>query len=112
MTHLAEKMCRVVKDPDEGIAGNDLQHYRAQVHGDWEIEEDSLRRSFLFSDYGEALEFTQSIAKLSDAEGHHPEIRLRYGEVEVVLDTQEVEGLHENDFIMAAKIDRSHSQSN
>ncbi len=62
----------------------------------------------MFSSYEEAVEFTNKIADVAGSEGHHPEIKLSYGEVEVEITTHELGGLHENDFIMAAKIDREH----
>lgn len=105
MTHLADKICTVASG-DEGLQGNDVPHYRAQLHDNWRIEEDSLKRKFMFQDFSKAVEFADEISELVDQQGHHPEVNLSYGEAELKFSTQEVEGLHENDFIMAAKIDR------
>jgi 4a-hydroxytetrahydrobiopterin dehydratase len=46
------------------------------------------------------------VAELAEAEGHHPDISFGWGYVTVVMQTNKIKGLHENDFIMAAKIDR------
>lgn len=105
MTHLADKICTVASE-DEGLKGDDVPHYSAQLHSDWRIEEKSLKRNFMFRDFSEAVEFADEISELVDQQGHHPEVNLSYGEAELRFSTEEVEGLHENDFIMAAKIDR------
>ena len=109
MTHLVNKMCQVVDEDESPLQGNDLTHYRAQIDNEWNVvDEESLSRSFMFSSYEDAVEFTNKLADVASAEGHHPEIKLSYGEVEVNITTHELGGLHENDFIMAAKIDREH----
>lgn len=109
MTHLVNKVCEAIRDDESPVRGEDLTHYRAQIDNEWDIQdEERLSRKFMFSSYEEAVEFTNRIAGIAKSEGHHPEIRLSYGEVEVELTTHELEGLHENDFIMAAKIDREH----
>ena len=53
----------------------------------------------------EALEFVDQIGALAEAEGHHPDIRFGWGYCTVELYTHKIKGLHQNDFIMAAKID-------
>ena len=54
----------------------------------------------------EALSFVQKLGELAEAEGHHPDICFGWGYAKVALQTKKIKGLHENDFIMAAKIDR------
>lgn len=111
MTHLANKNCRVVEGDEQPMKGNDLTHYQAQLHSDWNlVEESRVARKFLFPNYQDAVDFTNKIADTADAEGHHPDIYLSYGVVKVVVRTHEIDGLHENDFIMAAKIDRKHQE--
>ncbi|WP_414837262.1 4a-hydroxytetrahydrobiopterin dehydratase [Candidatus Nanosalina sp. VS9-1] len=107
MTHLADKICKVASE-GEGLKGNDVPHYRAQLHSDWDVREEALTRKFSFRDFSEAVEFAQDLTDLVDSQGHHPEVNLSYGEASLKFSTEEVEGLHENDFIMAAKIDRLH----
>jgi len=105
MTHLTDKICKVASE-GENLSEKDIPHYRAQIHSDWQIQEEKLERKFTFRDLSEALDYTQKISDIVEREGHHPEIQLNYGEARIKFSTQEVEGLHENDFIMAAKIDR------
>ena len=65
-----------------------------------------LERVFTFADFAEALEFTNRVAELAEAEGHHPAILTEWGRVTVRWWTHAIGGLHKNDFIMAARTDR------
>jgi len=60
---------------------------------------------FRFSNFAEALSFTNRVGDLAEAEGHHPAILTEWGQVTVTLWTHAIRGLHRNDFIVAAKID-------
>ena len=75
---------------------------------DWELEEAQtrLRRSFRFESFPEAIGFVNRVAELAEQEGHHPDFEIHYREVSLTLYTHAIGGLHENDFIMAAKIDQ------
>jgi 4a-hydroxytetrahydrobiopterin dehydratase len=105
MSHLSERSCKVVSD-NEGLGENDINHYSAQLHRDWRTEEGVLRRELGFRDMDEAHSFAGDIKELAEKQGHFPDMRLSYGTLEVILETSEVDGHHENDFIMASKIDR------
>ena len=75
---------------------------------DWQLLEEAHRieRRFRFRNFREALIFVQEIGELAEAEGHHPNISFGWGNATVSLQTKKIKGLHENDFIMATKIDR------
>jgi 4a-hydroxytetrahydrobiopterin dehydratase len=79
---------------------------------DWRLSEEAHRidRHFRFRDFREALIFVQEIGELAEAEGHHPDICFGWGNATVSLQTKKIKGLHENDFIMATKIDRIYSR--
>jgi pterin-4a-carbinolamine dehydratase len=62
--------------------------------------------AFRFKDFREAFAFVARAAELAEAEGHHPDITFGWGYATVSLRTKKIKGLHENDFIMAAKLDR------
>jgi len=70
-----------------------------------------IERSFRFRNFREALTFVQEIGELAEAEGHHPNVFFGWGNATVSLQTKKIKGLHENDFIMAAKIDRIFARS-
>jgi 4a-hydroxytetrahydrobiopterin dehydratase len=73
---------------------------------DWEIEEKTLCRVFVFKNFNEAFGFMTRVALLAEAEGHHPDIFNSWNRVELRFWTHTVGGLTRNDFIMAAKVDR------
>jgi 4a-hydroxytetrahydrobiopterin dehydratase len=64
-----------------------------------------LERVFRFSNFAEALNFTNRVGAIAEEEGHHPAILTEWGRVTVTLWTHKIRGLHRNDFIMAAKVD-------
>jgi 4a-hydroxytetrahydrobiopterin dehydratase len=77
---------------------------------EWQVREvgqvKRLERVFKLKDFVEALAFTNKIGTLAEAEGHHPLIVTEYGRVTVNWWTHKIQGLHQNDFIMAAKTDK------
>lgn len=78
------------------------------LHEDWILCPDGLEisRRFDFPAYSRSLGFANAIAWIATSEGHHPELRLNYGSVEVRWTTHAINGLSANDFICAAKVDR------
>ncbi len=75
---------------------------------EWTLEENASRlaRRFEFENFKSALEFVNRVGDLAEQEGHHPDIAIHWNKVELVLWTHKIGGLHENDFILAAKIAR------
>lgn len=73
----------------------------------WALVDDGLRieRSFRFRNFKEALDFVVKVGNLSEAQGHHPDISFGWGSAKISWQTKKIKGLHENDFIMAAKAD-------
>ncbi len=72
----------------------------------WELVDDGkkLRRHFKFKNFSQATDFVNHVAEIANTEDHHPEIRFGYGFAEVETYTHKIGGLHENDFILAAKV--------
>jgi 4a-hydroxytetrahydrobiopterin dehydratase len=64
-----------------------------------------LQRAFKFKNFTEALAFTNQVGALAEAEDHHPTLVTEWGKVTVTWWTHKIKGLHQNDFIMAAKTD-------
>lgn len=65
-----------------------------------------LRRSLKFDDFQSALEFVQNVGAIAEQEGHHPDIEFGWGYANILIYTHKINGLHENDFILAAKINK------
>jgi 4a-hydroxytetrahydrobiopterin dehydratase len=65
-----------------------------------------IERRFSFRNFREALSFVQKVGEIAESEGHHPDVQFGWGYATISLQTKKIKGLHENDFIMATKIDR------
>lgn len=75
----------------------------SHVEGETSIK--TLKRTMTFSDFRAAMAFLRRVEDIAESEGHHPDFCVHYNRVEFTLFTHAVGGLHENDFILAAKID-------
>jgi len=104
--NLTEKHCVPCKGGVPPLAGEELQRLAQQVPG-WRVVEDHhLIKSFAFPDFKTALEFVNRAGVIAEAEGHHPDMLLSWGKVEVKIWTHKINGLTESDFILASKIDQ------
>ena len=112
MTDLANRRCGPCNAETAPIEGKELQTYREHLHSRWRVIEDHhLAARYDFKDFAQALEFTNRVGSLAEAEGHHPEICLSWGWVKVRIWTHAIDGLSENDFILAAKMDQMDAAS-
>jgi 4a-hydroxytetrahydrobiopterin dehydratase len=104
---LAEKKCTPCRGGVPPLTRDEAQRFQAQAP-DWELSDDAhrIQRSFRFRNFREALAFVQEVGELAETEGHHPDISFGWGYATVSLSTKKIKGLHENDFIMASKINR------
>ena len=104
---LSEKRCVACEGGTLPLTGDEAEILLKQVNG-WKSSSDAKRieRTFKFKDFAEAVAFVNAVAAIADAEGHHPDLRVSWGKVVVELTTHAIGGLSENDFILAAKIDR------
>ena len=75
---------------------------------DWTLAKDfkKISKKFTFKNFVEAMEFANKITPIAESEGHHPDLSIGWGRVDVELTTHAIKGLSENDFILAAKIDK------
>ncbi|MFO7609280.1 MAG: 4a-hydroxytetrahydrobiopterin dehydratase [Candidatus Krumholzibacteriia bacterium] len=105
-TKLAAKTCGPEHASATPLLGAAMQELLAQLDGDWRVEDNHhLVRTWEFDDFKDALSFTNEVGAEAEAQDHHPDIRLAYGEAEVTIWTHKINGLTENDFILAARID-------
>ena len=74
----------------------------------WTLEEETkgIRREFRFRNFAEAMRFARQVGEIAETEGHHPDLSVGWGYCTVRFRTHSIGGLHENDFIMAAKVNR------
>lgn len=103
---LANKKCVPCEGGTLPMSEDEAHRYISQVMG-WQIIEDKkIKKEFKFNDFKGSLDFVNKVGALAEEEKHHPNITIIYNKVNITLSTHAIGGLSENDFIMAAKIDR------
>lgn len=106
---LAERKCVPCEGGIEPASDAEIERLGEQVP-DWRVQEvdgvKRLRRRVSFPDFASALAFTNRVGEIAEDQGHHPRIVTEWGAVTVDLWTHAIGGLHENDFVIAARIDR------
>ena len=109
MTSLADKTCVPCRGGTPPLKGKELADIHRQLpeSSQWNVvNEHHLVRAYKFPDFRSALAFVNKVGELAEEQGHHPDIALGWGKVEITTWTHAVDGLTESDFILAAKIDR------
>jgi 4a-hydroxytetrahydrobiopterin dehydratase len=85
----------------------EIEPYLADLGNEWEVLDDHhLSKAYRFKNFREALDFTNRVGELAEEVGHHPDIELSWGRVKLTVFTHKIGGLHEADFVFAAKADR------
>ncbi len=106
MSELARKTCVPCRGGVPPLKGQQLVDFEKQVDGWSVVEEHHVVKAFKFPDFRKALEFVNRVGELAEEQGHHPDIFLAWGKVEITIWTHKINGLTESDFILAAKIDQ------
>ena len=105
---LADQNCVPCKGGVPALKGEAVKALRTEVP-DWDVEvpgEHHLFRIFRFPDFQKGLDFVNRIGAVAEQQGHHPDLLLAWGRVEVTIYTHKIDGLTESDCVLAAKIDR------
>ena len=109
MTELSQLKCVACRGGEPTLTTKQIADLQPQVP-DWQVREIDgvlrLERVFKLKNFIEAMAFTNKIGLISEKEDHHPAILTEYGRVTVSWWTHKIKGLHQNDFIMAAKTDQ------
>ena len=110
---LAERHCKPCEGGVDPLRADQAEALLAALHEDWLLSDDglSISRNFSFPAYSRTLAFTNAVAWIAIVEGHHPVLTVSYGECHVCYTTHAINGLSDNDFICAAKIDRLDADS-
>ena len=107
MATLAEKDCVPCRGGVPKVEGEALNKLSNELGADWRvINNHHLEKEYKFKDFREALDFTNKVGELAEAQGHHPDIYLAWGKVKLTIWTHKIDGLTESDFVLAAKADR------
>ena len=111
-TSLVSRSCTPCRGGIPPLNGDQVKAYSRHTP-EWAVRDEGRRieRTFKFKNFTEAFVFIKRAGDLAEAEGHHPHIGFGWGYATVSLQTKKIKGLHENDFIMAAKLDQlAHSR--
>ena len=105
---LANRRCEPCEGGVQPLSKEQSEQLLAALHDDWLLSDDglSIERTFNFPAYSRTLGFANAVAWIAISEGHHPVLTVEYGRCIVSYTTHAIDGLSDNDFICAAKIDR------
>ena len=109
MKDLLEKKCVPCEGGVPTLDISEIHKYQKKVDG-WEVKSNEkkiffLSKKFKFKNFSLSQNFINKVGEISEKEGHHPDILFGWGYAEIKITTHAIEGLSENDFILAAKID-------
>lgn len=106
MSNLLSKKCIPCSVGTPPLNEEEVKEHHKSLKEGWKvIDFKRIEKTYKFKNFAEALDFTNKVGELAEEEGHHPNIHLSWGKVVIKLWTHKIDGLHENDFILAAKID-------
>jgi 4a-hydroxytetrahydrobiopterin dehydratase len=109
MTGLYQLQCVACRGGEPTLTEAQIAEYLPEV-ADWRVTEvegvKRLEREYKFKNFEEAIEFTNRVGAIAEEQGHHPLIVTEWGRVTVQWWTHKIGGLHQNDFIMAARTDK------
>ena len=110
MADLADKKCIPCKGGIPNFDITEIHKYLKMVDG-WKVESDEnkiyfLLKEFKFKNFKESQEFINKVGDIAETEGHHPDIWFGWGYAKIKIFTHSIKGLHESDFVLAAKIDK------
>ena len=110
MNDLLNKKCVPCEGGVMPFDTSEIHKYQKKVDG-WDIIKNDqgiffLSKKFIFENFLKSQDFVNEVGKISEEEGHHPDIYFGWGYAEIKVTTHAINGLSENDFILAAKIDK------
>ena len=110
MTDLADKKCVPCEGGIPSFDLKEIHKYLKKVDG-WDVKSDDnktyyLLKEFKFNNFLESQNFINKVGEISEKEGHHPDISFGWGYAKIKIFRHAIKGLHESDFVLAAKVDR------
>lgn len=108
MVELTERRCEPCEGGVEPLSRSQAKELLVLLNDGWSLSDDgkSISREFRFPVFSRTIAFVNAVAWVATVEGHHPELLVKYGSCDVRYTTTAIDGLSDNDFICAAKIDR------
>ena len=110
MSELFDKKCVPCEGGVPALDLSEIHKYQKKIDG-WDVIKNEknihfLEKKFKFKNFVESQKFVNEVGRVSEEEGHHPEILFGWGYAKINISTHAIEGLSENDFILASKIDK------
>jgi 4a-hydroxytetrahydrobiopterin dehydratase len=107
MPELTKLKCEACSGSTPALNAEQIAAMKPELDSSWSVRDDKvLHREWKFKNFNAAFSHATAIALLAQQEGHHPDLEVGWGRLVCVLTTHAIGGLSQNDFIMAAKIDR------
>ena len=103
--NLTKKKCIPCEAETQPLEKSKVNKLLRQIPS-WTLKKNHLFKKFKFKNFADAIKFVNYIADIAESEGHHPDFSVHYNKVEIEIWTHAINGLSENDFIVAAKIDK------
>jgi 4a-hydroxytetrahydrobiopterin dehydratase len=103
---LSRKKCVPCEGGIKPFDESQISEYQKFISPSWQVSDTKLSREFSFVNYRHTIDFVNKVADIAEEEGHHPVLHIFYGRAIVDLWTHAINGLSENDFILAAKIEK------
>lgn len=104
---LSTKKCIPCEGGIPPLNEKEIKEYKKLISVDWKVSDNNkITREFFFVSYRHTMDFVNKVADLAEEEGHHPVLHIYFGRLVADLWTHSINGLSENDFILAAKIDK------
>lgn len=104
---LSKKKCVPCEGGVPALNEKEVSEYKKYILEDWKVTDNNkITKEFFFVSYRHAIDFVNKVAAIAEEEGHHPVLHVYFGRTIVELWTHSINGLSENDFILAAKIDK------
>jgi 4a-hydroxytetrahydrobiopterin dehydratase len=110
MNNLVDLQCVDIPVGTPALSSSDQERLSLETPEWSNLSGERIRREYKFKSYLDGVAWVQEIAKIAEADNHHPEIQILYRKVRIELWTHTVKGLSQNDYILAAKFDRSFKQ--
>jgi 4a-hydroxytetrahydrobiopterin dehydratase len=100
---LIDKKCVPCEGGTPTLSQEESEKLLKQIPG-WTLKENKIYANYRFKDFKQAVDFINKMARVAEAEGHHPDFCVHYNKIDITLWTHAIGGLSENDFILAAKL--------
>jgi 4a-hydroxytetrahydrobiopterin dehydratase len=105
--NLGAKKCKPCEGGMPPLDENEIAEYLDHISGDWKVQgTEKISKEYAFVSYRHTIDFVNKVAQLAEEEGHHPVMHVYFGKVIMEYWTHAINGLSENDFIMAYKTDQ------